>query len=303
MDFSDRIIVGYDGSDQSAMALRWAARLAAAGDRELAIIHAWVYPLITKDLGPTKGISGSGHRNVALKLLEDALAIAEQAAPGVRARTVLITGRPRTVLEAASRTALLMVVGSRGLGGFFGMLLGSVSLGLITHAGCPVIVVRENEEPHGPVVVGVDGSEPSLDAIDAGVRIAQALGEGPELLHVRRTVEGQVLEGDGAERIVEEATARAHASDPQLEVTSRMVEEGNEADALLRASAEAGILVLGYQGSDRRRFGSTVHAVVHHAQCTTVVCRHEYQGADPDTEQLAVEVDDADDVDGGSARA
>ena len=65
MDFSDTIIVGYDGSDQSAMALRWAARLAKSGRKPLAIIHAWIFPLVTKDLGPVKGVSGSGHRNVA----------------------------------------------------------------------------------------------------------------------------------------------------------------------------------------------------------------------------------------------
>jgi nucleotide-binding universal stress UspA family protein len=293
MDFSDTIIVGYDGSDHSAKALRWAARLARSGDHPLAIIHAWVYPLVTKDLGPVNGVAGSGHRNVANTLLEEAVAAAEAAAPGVQVRTELITGGPRTVLESASRTALLMVVGSRGLGGFLGMLLGSVSLGLITHAGCPVIIVRENEEPHGPVVVGIDGSQASLEAVDAGVRLARALGEGLTLLHVRRTVGGQLIEGDGAERIIDAATARAHAAAPDLAVSTRLLEEGGETDGLLRASAEAGMLVLGYQGSHRRRFGSTAHAVVHHAACTTVICRHEFQSEDEGGDETASEGDPA----------
>lgn len=289
MDFSDTIIVGYDGSDQSAMALRWAARLAKSGKKPLAIIHAWIFPLVTKDLGPVKGVSGSGHRNVAEQLLREAAGIAEETAPGVEVRTELITGNPRAVLERASQTALLMVVGNRGLGGFLGMLLGSVSLGLITHAGCPVIVVREAEAPHGPVLVGVDGSEASLEAVDTGVRLARALGEGLTLLHVRGTVDGHVVEGDGAERILDEATARAHASAPDLAVTAQVEEGSSVPDGLLRASAEVGMLVLGYQGRHGRLFGSTAHAVVHHAQCTTVICRHEFRGESEPTSQPSSE--------------
>lgn len=278
MDFSDTIIVGYDGSDQSAIALRWAARLANSGKRPLAIIHAWILPLVTKDLGPVKGVTGSGHRNVAEQLLAEAAGIAEEAAPGVAVRTELIAGNPRAVLETASRTALLMVVGSRGLGGFLGMLLGSVSLGLITHAGCPVIVVREAEVPHGPVIVGVDGSEASLEAVDAGVRLAGALGEGLTLLHVRPTVDGHVVDGDGAQRILDHATARAHGAAPDLPVAPQVTEGKSVPDALLQAGAEAGMLVLGYQGRHGRLFGSTAHSVVLHAPCTTAICRHEFRG-------------------------
>jgi nucleotide-binding universal stress UspA family protein len=282
MDFTDRIVVGHDGSTQAEVALRWAAGLAARTGRELAIVHAWVWPLVTDDLGPADGVAGSGHRNVADALLREAATVADAAAPGLEVSTHLVVGRPRDVLEKASDTARLVVVGSRGLGGFLGMMLGSVALALITHAGCPVVVVRDEDIPAGPVVVGVDDSEAALDATRTGAELAAELDLPLHIVHIRRsTGEGPGEAESDVQRPLEAATARARLAAPGRPVETSVLQDRNTAGGLLEAARDGGILVLGHRGTGGRRFGSVAHAVVHHAPCATVVVRHVRDEADP----------------------
>lgn len=289
MDFTDRIVVGHDGSEQAETALHWSARLAVRTGRRLAIVHAWVWPLVTDDLGPADGIAGSGHRNVADALLRDARAAAEAAAPGVDVSTHLVVGRPRDVFEKASETAHMVVVGSRGLGGFLGMMLGSVALTLTTHAGCPVVVVRDGDAPRGPVTIAVDDSEPSLDAATTGAVLAAELDLPVRIVHVRRLIEDTPGEDEAhVGRTLEDASARVREAAPGIPVDLVPIEDRQVVRGLLTAARDCGILVLGHQGEGRRRFGSVAHAVVHHAPCATVVVRHVRDEADgrPDPEEI-----------------
>lgn len=133
-----RIVVGVDGSDPSKQALRWAARIAAAEDARLDVVLAWQVPTLAyRSIGPIVDMQGATEE--ALRQAVDDV-FGEQRPDGMQLRTLQGGGAP--VLLDASRGALLVVVGSRGRGGFAGLLLGSVSAKVAEHAECPVLVVR-----------------------------------------------------------------------------------------------------------------------------------------------------------------
>lgn len=104
----------------------------------------------------------------AREALAAAAALVASETPGVAVETALVSGHPVAVLRAQSADALLVVIGDRGLSRVEGLLAGSVSVALATHAACPVVVVRGSDQSgtaSGPVVVGVDGSETSEAAV------------------------------------------------------------------------------------------------------------------------------------------
>lgn len=133
------MVVGVDGSDSSIDALGWARRLAVVLDAEIDAVTAWHYPvndgmaIATLDWNPSIDAAG---------VLADAIrsAFGEDQPAGLRA--VVTEGHPARVLLDASVDADMLVVGSRGHGGFVGMLLGSVSSYCAEHATCPVLVAH-----------------------------------------------------------------------------------------------------------------------------------------------------------------
>jgi nucleotide-binding universal stress UspA family protein len=138
-----RIVVGVDGSPSSLEALRWAAGEARLRGATLVALHAWTLPPVsTANQGARLLASDFARiRDGARKLLE--LAVAE-AVPDkeIDIARVVCEGPPAQALVASAEDADLLVVGSRGLGGFKGLLLGSVSREVAQHAPCPVVVVR-----------------------------------------------------------------------------------------------------------------------------------------------------------------
>jgi len=133
-----RIVVGVDGSDPSKLALRWAARIAAAEDARIEAVMAWQLPTLAyRSIGPIVDM-----QDTMEKALTDAVndVYGQQRPNDMMLRTV--QGGGASVLLDASRDALMVVVGSRGRGGFAGLLLGSVSAKVAEHAECPVLVVR-----------------------------------------------------------------------------------------------------------------------------------------------------------------
>jgi nucleotide-binding universal stress UspA family protein len=139
------IVVGVDGSDHSRKALRWAYDEAAHHDAQITAVSTWHPPAMpmTPPYGslPPEGYASQPQQN-ALDLLEKFVAGLDAREPAVDVHTVVAEGNPAEVLIERSREADLLVVGSRGHGGFKGMLLGSVSHHLVAHAECPVVVVR-----------------------------------------------------------------------------------------------------------------------------------------------------------------
>jgi nucleotide-binding universal stress UspA family protein len=140
------IVVGVDGSDSSRAALEWAYDEAAHHGASLTVVNAWHPPSLP--MAPPYGHLPpedyeSQPRNEALALLEQFTSALVPKTPAVDVRTSVKEGKnPAEVLIERSAEADLVVVGSRGHGGFLGMLLGSVSQHLVTHANCPVVIVR-----------------------------------------------------------------------------------------------------------------------------------------------------------------
>lgn len=137
-DTRPRIVVGVDGSDPSKLALRWAARIAAAEDARIEAVMAWQMPTLAyESVGPFVDMQHA-MEEALMHAVDDVFG--EQRPTGMQLRTIQGGGAP--VLLDASRDALMVVVGSRGRGGFAGLLLGSVSAKVAEHAECPVLVVR-----------------------------------------------------------------------------------------------------------------------------------------------------------------
>ena len=129
-----RIVVGVDGSDNADRALEWAT-IQAEGTGSLLEIHAAFGPAYVF-------LAPSEVEATTRQLVEDAARRARHLAPQVAIDCVTHDGSPAPVLLEASAGADLLVVGSRGLGGFGGLLLGSVSQQCVMHAACPVVVVH-----------------------------------------------------------------------------------------------------------------------------------------------------------------
>ena len=139
------IIAGVDGSDESRAALQWAYDEAAHHGASLTEVMTWHPPTLPQS-PPYGALTEKDYESqpklAALGVLDGLVAGLEQRTPEVDVRTAIEEGNPAKVLIERSKGADLMVVGSRGHGGFAGMLLGSVSQHLVAHAECPVVVVR-----------------------------------------------------------------------------------------------------------------------------------------------------------------
>lgn len=138
----NKIVVGVDGSDSSKAALAWAIRQAQLTGAPLEAIMTWDYPvsygwMIVPENVDLQADATSELERVVKEVTDD------MDDPSVELTTSVIQGHPALVLMSAASEASLVVVGSRGHGEFAGMLLGSVSEHLSTHAPCPVLIFRD----------------------------------------------------------------------------------------------------------------------------------------------------------------
>jgi nucleotide-binding universal stress UspA family protein len=131
-----RIVVGIDGSESSYRALEWAAREAKIRDATLYLVHSWQFSPAAPD--PAGGIRHIDIEGVAKKIVDDAIATLDEESA---VETEIANDSAGRALVRASRGADLVVVGARGLGGFRGLLLGSVSQLVAHHAHCPIVIV------------------------------------------------------------------------------------------------------------------------------------------------------------------
>jgi nucleotide-binding universal stress UspA family protein len=282
------IVVGADGSAGSLSAVRAAAGEAVERGRALRIVHAYIWPSLGVAAGPgIDGPSDMGLRDTAERVLAEAVTEAEKAAPGVRAKGVLIDGAAAPVLLSESCDAVVLVIGDRGLGGFGSLLLGSVALHTTTHAPCPVLVVRGSERSTGPVVVGVDGSAGSAAAVGFAIEEASRRGTTLTVVHAWGMVdygsqsdvlplvhEPDSLQGE-EHRLLSESLAGWAQQYPEVEIKPELV-RGRPAAALIERSRTAQLMVTGARG--RGGFtglllGSVSQTLLHHADCPVAVVR------------------------------
>lgn len=289
------IVVGVDGSESALDAVRWAAHEADRRNTPLRLVHAcYVMPVRhPRQVAPPpeyhEAILGQGRH-----WLNQAAEAARVAVPGVTLSTDLRAGVAGDVLVGESEAAQLVVLGTRGLGGFTGLLLGSVSVAVSAHAHSPVVVVRGvagNDHPPeaGPVVVGVDGS-PLSDAACEFAFAAAAERRVPLVavhawVDVDMTGAWAALPGtidwdwvqDNEARLLDDALAGWMDKFPEVEVR-KVVERDRPQRALLKASAGAALTVVGSRGRGALTglgLGSVSQVLVHHAESPVAVVRAE----------------------------
>jgi nucleotide-binding universal stress UspA family protein len=143
-----RILVGVDGSPSSQEALRWAVREARLTGGTVDALIAWQYPAAAGGFGMVPVMTGTGDfGKMASETLADTVRSAVDAGSGVVVRQLTVEDNAAQALLDAADGADLLVVGSRGHGGFAGALLGSVSQHCVHHAPCPVVVIRGDGHP------------------------------------------------------------------------------------------------------------------------------------------------------------
>jgi nucleotide-binding universal stress UspA family protein len=271
---TDGIIVGYDGSEGSDEALRWAAREAWARGTALTICLAWP----AADL---RQLGDWGAHDRARQLGGEILARGTRLAGAVPdltdVRTVLTEGSPAHVLCERSNAAEMVVVGSRGHGGLAGSRLGSVSWQVASHGHGRIVVVRGQWRPvnqaPGPVVAGIDTSPESQDALTFAFEEAD-LRDVP-LVAVCALMDEPGRIG-GARRMEEEFSRLMTSREKEhAEITVlRQVSFGTPRSALLTAAAEAQMLVVGARGLgglEGMSLGSVAGTLVHHSPCPVAV--------------------------------
>ena len=141
----ETIVVGVDGSDASANALRWALREARLRGARVRVVHAWSYPEVST-YHEAAHVLRVPFADAAAAMLDRVVDKAGSDADGVEIEKSVVEGQPAPALVEAARDASMPVVGSRGLGGFSGLLLGSVSQQCAHHATCALVVIREGAD-------------------------------------------------------------------------------------------------------------------------------------------------------------
>lgn len=273
---TDEIIVGYDGSPGSELALRWAAREARNRGTRLTICHAWT----PEDLAlPIEPSTFDLARWQGEEIVNQGLHEAEPIAGPGGVQPLLISGSPARVLCERSDTARMVVVGSRGSGGLTGLQLGSVAWQLAGYGRGRIVIVRgagrsANTAP-GPVVAGVDGSAASLAALAFAAE--EAALRGAPLIAACALVDAPGHLG-GTHALEEEFSSLLtgwEKEHPGVTVL-RQVTHGTPRAALLEAAAQAQMIILGARGRGGIRgmtLGSVATVLVHHAPCPVGIVR------------------------------
>lgn len=142
-DTPRRIVVGVDGSQNSAHAAQWAAEEAALRGAELHLVHGLNFTIQAEIISPLPVDEARARiHSHAKKIIDEVRAPLTAAHPGLNITAEISELSPSEALVTSSKDAQLVVTGSRGHGGFTGLLLGSVGLKVASHAHCPTVVVR-----------------------------------------------------------------------------------------------------------------------------------------------------------------
>jgi nucleotide-binding universal stress UspA family protein len=281
-----RISVGFDESPSSRAAVEWAAAEAVARGGSLRIISCYHLPLVgdsTYAWTPTEAYRGlldateAGMRDVA--------EAARAAHPGLEVVTEPSAGPPGSLLLEGAKPGDLVVVGSSAHKGAAGVLYGNTSHYLVRESPCPVVVVPAHVHGGAPdrVVVGVDGSDDSTEALLWAGEEADRYGIGLTVVHAwtypYRPVDPPSIQARDVMRIdaacVLESAAATARDRFAAQVETQLVEAGPAA-ALTEAVRDGDLLVLGSRGRGALKstiFGSTVNAVTDTSAVPVVVVR------------------------------
>ncbi|MFD1546091.1 universal stress protein [Nonomuraea guangzhouensis] len=277
-----RIVVGVDGSASATAAAEWAAVDARHRGLDLLVVHIceqWPHGL------------GDFSTEYCAGALEAAADRARELAGEAEVTTELRAGNVIDELIAESASADSLVLGSRGLGGFEGMVLGSVSTAVAGHARGPVVIVRGGRrEEHGRIVVGYDGSEHSEAAMEYAIEQARACHARLHVLYAWQlpvsapyaAAYNSLLETafQHEVRVAAERVVPWREKNPDVEITDEQLCE-HPAGALIKAATTADLVVVGSRGLGgfaSAVLGSVSHAVLHHVTCPVAVVRPRQEG-------------------------
>ncbi|MDI1464789.1 universal stress protein [Catellatospora sp. KI3] len=287
------VVAGVDGSAHSAQAAQYAALLAQERNTTLELCCGYQSPLY--GFGPWLGADRlAGGQEASRYGAEQALAaVAAQisaAHPALEIQTRLLAGAGASVLIEQSRRAQIVAVGSRGAGGFEGLLLGSVAAQVAAHAHTTVIVVRLREPDGGagtasllpgPVLVGYDGSATALAALAFAAQEAALRRTKLIMLNVHSPAtwgygeEPDMNSEELSRRESEQMLAKAVTPWADiLDIELRAVLSLNAERVLLDASADVALTVVGSRGHGGfagMLLGSASHALVVHGKGTVAV--------------------------------
>lgn len=287
--FDQGIAVGVDGSPASRVAIDWAARTAAMRNVRLLLCH--VTPPAGAVLAPPlpvpEGLLEWQQRQAEEHLRDAVKLVSESVGDDLRVQTRALQGTPVPTLVEVSKEVGLMAVGARGLGALRSWVLGSVSMGLVQHARCPVAVIHD-EDPlvdhpsQAPVLVGIDGSPTSELATAIAFDEASQRGVGLVALHAWRDwgigqwpdLDWEDMKTMG-EQTLSERLAGWSERYPDVEV-ERVVVCDNPAQHLIERSDEAQLVVVGSRGRGGftgMLLGSVATAVVQSSRMPVIVAR------------------------------
>ncbi|MFF2075977.1 universal stress protein [Kitasatospora sp. NPDC058162] len=280
------VVAGVDGSPESTAAAQWAAEEAGRRGASLRLVHAWPWL--------TDGVAAYAEPDdlpaAAQRTLAEAAEAVRRGHPELAVHTDAVLDSPVDGLVAAAAEAELLVLGSRGRGGFAGLLLGSVSMAVAGRSGTPVVVVRETgqgDRPSGEVVVGVDAHAPEEEVLDFAFREAALRGARVRAVHgwdlppLFGYAGGAVLAGevDQLEALEAKLLSLALAGPRERHPAVDVVEDVRlgAARGLVEASAGAGLVVVGRRRRPVEfgpRLGGVAHAALHHAEAPVAVVPH-----------------------------
>ncbi|MEU1481962.1 universal stress protein [Streptomyces sp. NPDC005760] len=296
------VTVGLDGSSESRAAAEWAAREAQLLGLPLKLVHVW--EPVPAPMAQAPLLGAETHQHWAERIPREAAEGVRLRHPGLDVATEQLSGHPADMLADAAKDAELLVLGSRGLSGIGGFMVGSVALSAVAHAERPVVLVRAGEQaadehemdpagipsaatPFRPVVLGLDVESPDEELIEFAFAAAARRSTTLRVVHAWNpppyyayglSVDLE-LHGELARR---EATTLAeilrpwHKKFPDIEVTEES-SYGSPGNHLVDASREASLVVVGRRirrAALGAHIGPVTHAVLHHSTAPVAVVPH-----------------------------
>ncbi|MGB3184639.1 MAG: universal stress protein [Ornithinimicrobium sp.] len=288
------IVVGYDHSNSATVALDWAGQLGESSGAPVMVVHASERIVYARDVSHGL-LDPARERESAVRIAQEGAKRLNAQHPALEVEAVGSILGATVALDEASASASMIVVGSHGRGRVSSVMLGSTAYALSGHARCPVIVVREQDAPlpgtGRPVVVGSDGSLSAEHAVDSAADIAQRWQaplivvsswappppdpwENPPFGYPSvaaaikaRKEKATEANQDGVERV------RSWYKHQDVE---GLVVEARPEDAIMNASPNAAMLVMGSRGHTQfmgMLLGSTARAVLHQSSTPVMIVR------------------------------
>ncbi|MCT7353870.1 universal stress protein [Streptomyces sp. 15-116A] len=294
------VTVGLDGSAESRAAAEWAAREARLRGLPLKLVQVW--EPVPEPLAEAPLLGAETHQHWSERIPREAAADIRRRHPGVEVTAEHLTGRSYEVLPRLAKEAELLVLGSRGLSGIGGFMVGSVGMMVLAQAERPVVLVRSGEQaadehetdlagnpseatPFRPVVLGLDTASPDASVLEfaceaaahraASLRVVHGWGLPPYYAYGIPSDVADALTRQQADALTE-VLRPWRAKFPEVEIVAES-RSGKAAEVLVDAARDASLMVVGRR-IRRSPFGAHIgpvtHAVLHHATAPVAVVAH-----------------------------